>query len=106
MKQIQREETAIEALIGNKQLNIVLSWIFTIFILFAAIGNLLFGNLLWAGFSLAVTVIAFVPAVAFRQMDVVLPWELLFIAALPLLVRTFGTDSVSNFGTYLSVSVS
>jgi MFS family permease len=104
MRETQREETAIEALIGNKQINIVLSWVFTIFILFAAIGNLLFGNLLWAGFSLAVAVIAFVPTVAFRRLDVVLPWELLLVAALPIVGRTFGTGSVSDFATYLSVA--
>lgn len=96
--------TAPDALVGNERLNVVLAWTLTGFVVLAAAGSLIGGDLLWAGFAVGVACLALFPAIAFRNARAVLPWEVLALAALPLIGRTFGSGSVSEFATYLSVA--
>ncbi|WP_336343584.1 hypothetical protein [Halalkalicoccus ordinarius] len=96
--------TALDALVGNERLNVVLAWTLTGFVVLAAAGSLIGGDLLWAGFAVGVACLALFPAIAFRNARAVLPWEVLALAALPLIGRTFGSGSVSEFATYLSVA--
>ncbi|MDL5362555.1 hypothetical protein [Halalkalicoccus sp. NIPERK01] len=96
--------TAIDTLVGNDSRNAVAAWILTGFVVAVAVGSLLVGDLLWAGFAVCVGALAVLPAVAFRNRRVTLPWEVLALASVPLLVRTFGSGEVSEFATYLSVA--
>lgn len=95
---------AIETLVGNERHNAIIAWILTGFVVLVAIGNLLVGNLLWAGFAGSVVVLAVLPGIVFRSGRAALPWEVLALAVLPLVGRTFGSGSVSEFATYLSVA--
>lgn len=103
-KSERMDRTAIETLVGNERHNAVIAWILTGFIALVAMGNLLVGTLLWAGFAGSVVVLAALPAVMFRSGRAALPWEALALAALPLVGRTFGSESVGEFATYLSVA--
>ncbi len=98
------DRTIIEALVGNERHNAVLAWVLTGFLIFVAVASLLVGDLLWAGFAGVVGVLAVFPAIVFRNGRAAPPWEVLALAALPLVGRTFGSGNVSEFATYLSVA--
>ena len=85
--------------------NAIIAWILVAFVVVVAVGNLLSGALLWAGFAAAVAVLAVLPPVQFRTPRAMLPWEVLLLAILPLLGRTFATVPVTSAQfTYLSVA--
>lgn len=94
-------------IVEDARLNAVLAWALVAFVWLVAGGTLLQGDLVWAGFAVTVATLAVVPALAFRSPSVMLPWEVLVLAALPLFGRTFvmfagiGTGRVS---TYLAVA--
>lgn len=96
--------TAIDALVGNERLNVALAWLLAGFVAFTAVGSSFVGDLLWLGFAAGVAALAMLPAIAFRSARAVPPWEVLALAALPLIGRTFGSGDVSEFATYLSVA--
>ncbi|MFB6220376.1 MAG: hypothetical protein ABEH90_02960 [Halolamina sp.] len=68
--------------------NAVAAWAVVAFLVVAAVSELLVGDPLWAGFVLVVVALAVVPAAVFRDRDAMLPWELLVLAALPVVGRT------------------
>ena len=68
--------------------NAIAAWAVIGFLAVAAVTELLVGEPLWAGFVLVVVAVALVPAAAFRDRDAMLPWELLLLAALPMVGRT------------------
>ena len=85
--------------------NAILAWLLVAFVGLVVVGNVLTGQVLWAGFALALLVLAVIPAVAFRRVRVMLPWEVLLLAALPLVSRTFTTVPITGrFVTYLAVA--
>lgn len=85
--------------------NALLAWVLVGFVGLVVVGNLLHGDVLWAGFAIAILVLALVPAVAFRRAAVMLPWEVLLLAVLPLVGQTFVTVPITGrFVTYLAVA--
>ncbi|MCL7416369.1 MAG: hypothetical protein M8354_00820 [Halalkalicoccus sp.] len=96
--------SVIDSLVENESRNAIAAWILTGFVLVVAVGSLSVGDLLWACFAGFVGVLAVLPALAFRNRRVTLPWEVLALASAPLLVRTFGSGGVSEFATYISVA--
>ncbi len=98
------DRTAIDALVGNESRNAAVAWVLVGFVAAVAVGSLLVGDLLWAGFAGAVAAVAILPAVGFRSRRALPPWEVLALAALPLVGRTFGSGNVSEFATYPSVA--
>lgn len=95
----------LESIVGTRRRNTVLAWILVGFVLLVVPASVLDGDLLWAGFAAAVAAIALIPPAAHRRPSVMLPWEVLALAALPLIGRTFATVPVTGrFATYLSVA--
>lgn len=95
----------LTALVETRRGNAALVWILVVFVASVVVGSALVGDLLWAGFAAVVAVLAVVPAVAHRNPQVMLPWEVLALAALPLIGRTFATVPItSRFTTYLAVA--
>lgn len=93
------------AVLETERTNALLAWLLVAFVGFVAVGNALGGDALWAGFAVVVLVLALLPAVAFRRPTVMLPWEVLALAALPLAGRAFTTVPVTGrFVTYLAVA--
>ncbi|MFB6354499.1 MAG: hypothetical protein ABEJ92_10490 [Halobacteriales archaeon] len=91
--------------IETRRANAALAWVLVAFVGFVVAASALTGDLLWAGFAAAVAVLTLVPAVAYRDPLVMLPWEVVVIAALPLIGRVFATVPLtSRFATYLSVA--
>lgn len=102
----------------DERLNAVLAWGLVGFVGLVALANVvgMTGLLavgsdpLWAGFALVVAVLGAIPAVAARNARAMLPWEVLALAALPLLVRTaetlvpFALPGTGRVATYLAVA--
>lgn len=99
------ERERLGALVETRRGNAALAWILVVFVASVVIGSALVGDLLWAGFAAVVAVLAVVPAIAHRDPQAMLPWEVLVLAALPLIGRTFATVPItSRFTTYLAVA--
>lgn len=95
----------IEMVFDDATTNAVIAWILVAFVVVVAVANLVTGELLWAGFAATVAVLAVFPPVQFRTPRAMLPWEVLLLAILPLLGRTFSTVPVTSaLFTYLSVA--
>ena len=98
-------ETTVERLLRDERLNALLAWLVVAGIGLTAAGSVLTGDLLWGVFAAAVGVIVLLPPLAFADPEVMLPWEVLALAALPVLGRSVATLQVTNrVGTYLSVA--
>lgn len=92
-------------LLRAQRVNAVLAWLVVALILAAALGSLFEGDFLWAAFTAALAAIVLFPPVSFRNLDAMLPWEVLLLAALPVVGRLFATVPVTgNLATYLSVA--
>jgi hypothetical protein len=95
----------LASLLRTSRPNAVLGWVLTGVIALTAVGNVVLGNLLWAGFAAVVGGLAILPAVARRDPLVMIPWEVFVLAALPLLGYTFGVNvAFREVATYLSVA--
>ena len=89
----------------DARMNAGLAWLMVIFVLGVVVGSLGTGKLLWAGFAAVVAGLALIPAFAYRSPLAMLPWEVLVLAALPLLGQVFATAALtSRLATYLAVA--
>ena len=92
-------------LLRDARLNAVIAWAL-LFVMAATVGvAILTGNLVWSGFAAVVVLVALLPPIARRSPRVMLPWEVLLFAGLPILGRS--VLPVPQFGlatTYLSVA--
>ncbi|MDZ7702168.1 MAG: hypothetical protein U5J98_08965 [Halobacteriales archaeon] len=99
----QRER--LGSLVGTRRGNAAAAWLLVVFVASVVVGSAAVGNLLWAGFAAVVGALALIPALAHRDPLVMLPWEVLVLAALPLIGRVFATVPLtSRFATYLAVA--
>jgi hypothetical protein len=95
----------LDALVEDKRVNAGLAWLLIGFLLVVAVGSLLQDDLLWMLLAGGVAAIALVPPVAYRNTEAMLPWEVLVLAALPLLGRELATLALTTrVATYLSVA--
>ncbi|MFB6123482.1 MAG: hypothetical protein ABEJ78_08490 [Haloferacaceae archaeon] len=93
--------------VERRRLNAVLGWTFVAFLWVMTVTNALAGRFLWAGFAAAVASLAMLPALAYRRLLAMLPWEVLALASLPVVGqalvvgRTLGgvtlTGRVTNY---------
>ena len=94
-----------EQLLRDARLNATLGWVITGVVALVAVGSFLRGDPLWSVFALAVLALIVIPPLAFLSPQVMLPWEVLLLAALPILGRAVATFEVSSqIATYLSVA--
>ncbi|MFC7046428.1 hypothetical protein ACFQH6_14355 [Halobacteriaceae archaeon GCM10025711] len=92
-------------MLEDERSNGLLAWLLTGFVGLVAAQNLLQGDMLWAGFTAAIAVLALVPPVAYRDPRVMLPWEVLLLAVLPVLGHVFATFILTlKLTAYLSVA--
>ncbi|MFC7250606.1 hypothetical protein ACFQJ5_12255 [Halomicroarcula sp. GCM10025324] len=92
-------------LLRDKRLNALGGWIIVVVLFGVAVTSLVGGNLLWTVFATTVTVLAVLPPVLLVNRYAMLPWEILLLAALPVVGRLFATVPVTgNLASYLSVA--
>lgn len=77
-------------ILADERTNAALSWLFVGFLLFATVESFVTGEPLWGGFAAAVAAVALVPAVVRRSATTMPPPELVGLAALPAVVRSYG----------------
>lgn len=98
-------EVEFEQLLRNARLNAVLAWVIVGVVALVAVEGVLSGDILWSGFAVAVLLLILMPPFAFRSGRTMLPWEVLLLAALPILGRAFATFQISSqIATYLSIA--
>lgn len=92
-------------LLRDRRRNTALGWVLLVFVLLVVVESVVSGDYAWAWFAITVFVLSVVPPIAFRDPTVMLPWEVLLLAAGPLIGRALATNLLANqLGTYLSVA--
>ena len=101
----------IQMLFERQGLNAALGWMFVGVLAVAAGGAVFDGRPLWAGFTLTLVALAVAPAVAFRRLDAMVPWEVLALASVPALGRLLivgqtvgGVTLTGRVTTYVAVA--
>lgn len=87
----------------DKGTNAVLAWLLIAVVTVIAIATFESAPL-WAGFAVVVAVLSVIPSIVVRSPRAMLPWEVLALAAFPLLVRPTGTPGSGQIATYLAVA--
>ena len=95
----------VRRLLRDERTNAMASWLVVVIIVAVVVSSLLDGDLLWAGFAAGLAALAVLPPAALRHRNAMLPWEILLLAALPVVGRMFATVQVTgNLAKYLSVA--
>lgn len=92
-------------LLRNARVNAILAWLLVGVMGVTAVLAVVTGSILWGGFAIVVVIVALLPPLALRSGGIMLPWEILLFAGLPILGRS--VLPVPQFGlwtTYLSVA--
>lgn len=94
-----------EELLANRRLNTVVGWFFVVFLGFVVAESVADGDIAWATFVLTILALCIVPPVVFRDLKLMLPWEVIALAALPTFIGAiFTADVVTDFAVYVSVA--
>lgn len=92
-------------LLDDQRTNAIIAWLVVGLLLAAVVGSVVDGTLLWGVFVAALAGIVLLPPLSYRNIDAMLPWEIMLLAALPVVGRLFATVPVTgNLATYLSVA--
>jgi len=95
----------VRGLLRERRANATLAWLVVVLLSAVVVGSVLDGQFLWALFAATLLTLAVLPPLAYRNRGAMLPWEVLLLAALPVVGRLFATVQVTgNLATYLSVA--
>lgn len=84
--------------------NALVSWLLVGVLTVVFVESVIDVDRLWMLFVGVTGAIVLLPPLAYREWRMMLPWELLTIALLPILVRALAGGDVGLFGYYLSVA--
>jgi hypothetical protein len=94
-----------ESLLADQRANAVLGWLLVAFLGVVAAESVVGGDIQWIIFVAGVVSLCLVVPVAFRDPMVMLPWEVIALAALPTFGRAVATFGLaSEFTVYISVA--
>jgi hypothetical protein len=103
--------SGLESVVEARRTNAVLAWVLVGVLLASAAGGLITGDLVWVALTAGVAALAVLPAARFRDARAMLPWEVLLLAALPVLsrllvagVEVFGVTLTGRVSTYFAVA--
>lgn len=91
-------------LFRNGRTNAVLSWLLVGVLAMVLVESFLETDRHWIVFVAVTGGIVLLPPVAYGDWQVMLPWELLVVALLPVLVRGLFGGEVGTFATYLALA--
>lgn len=94
----------LERLFRSNRTNAILSWFLVVLLGITFIESVLDVDWQWIVFVTVTGVVALLPPVTARNWRVMLPWELLGLALLPILVRALFGGPIGTFGYYLAVA--
>lgn len=99
------ERTDLATVLTTTRTNARLGWLFLGLVVATAIGNLVFGDPLWAGFALVVACVLALPPTALGTRRAMIPWEVALVATLPVLTHSLSIHPlIGQLTTYLSVA--
>ncbi|WP_226479504.1 hypothetical protein [Natrinema amylolyticum] len=93
-----------ERLFRSGRTNALLAWLVVGVLATVFVESALDFDRQWLVFVAGVGTVVLIPPVAYGEWRVMLPWELLVLATLPILVRGLFGGSVSTFAAYLAVA--
>jgi hypothetical protein len=97
--------TQVGRLVADRRRNAYAAWSVVLFLGAVLVGSALSGRVVWALFVAGLLALAVVPPAAYRTPTVMLPWEVLVVAALPVIGRSVArVPLTSRVATYLSVA--
>lgn len=83
------DTAGLRGVVESQRLNALLAWLLVGLLLVAAGVNFVERHPVWAGVTATVAVLALIPAIRYRDPLTMLPWEVLLVASLPIIGRTF-----------------
>ncbi len=101
---VESAEDVLERLFRDSWTNAVLAWLLVAVLALVFVDSVVGDDRQWMVFVAAVGAIVLVPPAAFREWRVMLPWELLVLALLPILVRGLFGGTVGTFATYFALA--
>ncbi|WP_259517706.1 hypothetical protein [Halanaeroarchaeum sp. HSR-CO] len=95
----------LDALLEDRRVNAGIGWALLAFVAVATLESVLDTDWVWVVISAFVVVLAALPAVIYRSARVMVPWEVLLLATLPMLARSLaGPGTLGQVAAYLSVA--
>lgn len=96
---------ALRSLIEDERVNAAIAWPLVGSIVVAVVLTARNGSLLWAGLAAALAALALVPTGLRLNPAVILPWEVVALAAVPIWVRLFGAFPIAGFLTVATLAL-
>lgn len=78
---------ALDSLVTSERVNAIIGWVMIGIVALGSVERFLTNALLWGGFSLLLVAVALVPALTTRDWTAMVPWPLLFVAAIAVIAR-------------------
>lgn len=98
-------EDLLEQLFESGRANAILSWLLVGLFVLVLLESLIDWDRQWIVFTSALIAIVVIPPASQRSPMVMLPWELLAIASVPVVARTLELSQLTNdFATYLAIA--
>jgi hypothetical protein len=104
MNTTQSAEDVLARLFRSGRTNAILAWLLVAVLVVVFVESLRNVDRLWMAFVATTAAIVLLPPVAYRDWQVMLPWELLVLALLPILARANAGGELGLFAYYLSVA--
>jgi len=105
------KETALARILHDTRANAIVAWSLLVAVALLAGASVWEGQLLSAGFAVAMIVLAVIPPIGFRDLRAMLPWEVVLLASLPVLGRTvvvvteLGTGRIANYVAVATIAL-
>lgn len=98
-------QASLEELIVDGRTNAVLSWVLVVTIALIGLAEFVTGGILWTTLAVVLVALALLPPTILRSWEAMIPWEVLLLAALPVLGLALGSDRLTgHVASYLSVA--
>ncbi|WP_144903268.1 hypothetical protein [Halobellus captivus] len=97
-------EDALERLFRDGRTNAVLAWLLVGILVTVFVESVLDVDYQWILFVGFVGFVVLLPPLSHREWRMMLPWELLVLALLPILVRGLVGGTVGTFATYVAIA--
>jgi hypothetical protein len=93
---------ALNALVSSERVNAIMGWVMVGVTTVGAVESFLTSAFLWSGFSLLLVAVASLPALTTRDWMAMVPWPLLFSAAVAVVARAI--ELYSETAGYLAIA--
>lgn len=99
-----QQRDILEQLFRSGRTNAAISWVLVSVLVLVFVESVMDFDLLWVAFVATTGAIVFIPPATRRDWRMMLPWELLVLALLPILVRGISGGELGTFAYYLAVA--